>query len=246
MKAFKRRLAALFSFPAPFLKVFPPLWLGLCAVLIFLDLGSKKLITNTLNYHLSYRQAKWLVPLAPPVSEDSSQALEQSLGRALANHPHAEGKNQIDIWGEQGEYIKLRLVFNDRFIFGLGPSWPYLGFTLSFFATCFLILYRWHNAKLGHPLAWLLIFSGAFGNLIDKLFIKSLTTREWILSLSPQRGYVSGVVDFVECIWFGWDSLSDYFILNILAMELWPTFNFADSMIVVGIVSLMLSMRKQI
>lgn len=235
---YSTHLVSLFRFPVPFLKVFPPLWLLACSVLIFLDLGSKKLVTNTLNYHLSYRQSKWLPP--------SSALEDRSLGKALANHPDAEGQNQIDIWGLEGKYIKLRLVFNDRFIFGLGPSWPYLGFSLSFLATCFLVLYRWRNAKLGNPLAWLLIFSGALGNLIDKLFIKSLTTREWVFSFSPQRGYISGVVDFVECIWFGWESLSDYFVLNILAMELWPTFNLADSMIVVGIVFLMLSMRKQI
>ena len=123
---------------------------------------------------------------------------------------------------------------------------PYLGFALSFLATCFLVLYRWRNASLGHPLAWLLVFSGAFGNMIDKLFIKSLSTREWVFSLHPQEGYVSGVVDFVECIWFGWESLSDYFILSILAMDTWPTFNFADSMIVVGIVLLVVSMRNKI
>ena len=232
---YSTRLFSLFRFPVPFLKVFPPLWLLTCSVLIFLDLGSKKLITNTLNYHLSYRQAKWLLPLR-----------DKSVGRAVARHPDTEGQDQIDIWGAQGEYVKLRLVFNDRFIFGLGPSWPYLGFTLSFIATCFLVLYRWRNANLGHPLSWLLIFSGAVGNLTDKLFIKSLTTREWVFSLTPQRGYISGVVDFIECIWFGWRGVSDYFILNFLSMDTWPTFNFADSMIVVGIISLMLSMRKQI
>lgn len=234
MKYFTR-LRALFRFPLPFLKVYPPLWLISCIVLVSLDLTSKKLITNTLNYHLSYRQAKWL-----------PEPTDGSLGRALAGHPNAEGKDQIDIWGELGKYIKLRLVFNDRFIFGLGPSWPYLGFGLSLLASCFLVLYRWRNHSLGHPLAWLFIFSGALGNLIDKLFIKSLTTREWIFSLSPQKGHISGVVDFVECVWFGWKSLGDYFILNFLAMDFWPTFNLSDSMIVAGIVLLMFSMRKQI
>ena len=204
-------------------------------MLVFLDLGTKKLITNTLNYHISYRQAKWLPPLTDSLS-----------GRAVARHPNTEGKDQMNIWGPEGKYIKLRLVFNDRFIFGLGPSWPYLGFALSFLATCFLVLYRWRNPNLGYPMAWLLVFSGAFGNMIDKLFIKSMTTREWLFSLSPKVGYISGVVDFVECIWFGWESLSDYFILNILAMDLWPTFNLADSMIVVGIALLMLSMHKKL
>ena len=56
-------------------------------------------------------------------------------------------------------------------------------------------------------------------------------------------GHVSGVVDFVECIWFGWDAVRDVFLLNMLAMPTWPTFNLADSCIVVGIVLLLLSMR---
>ena len=107
-------------------------------------------------------------------------------------------------------------------------------------------MYRWYNAYLGSQLAWLLVFSGALGNLIDKLFIKSLETREWVLSLTPRKGYISGVVDFIECIWFGWGEVSNVFFLNIFAMSRWPTFNLADSMILIGIVFLLISMRKQV
>ncbi|MEQ9363116.1 MAG: signal peptidase II, partial [Leptospirales bacterium] len=153
-----------------------------------------------------------------------------------------DGQPQIDVLGENGKLVKFRLVFNDRFVFGLGPSAPVLGLVLTMLATFFLILYRWHNPRLGYSVAWLLVFSGAFGNLIDKFFVKSLATREWMFSLSPQPGYVSGVVDMVECIWFGWDAVRDIFLLNILAMPSWPTFNLADSLIVVGIVLLMISM----
>ncbi len=230
-------MPAWLSFSTPFLQVYTPLWLVSCLILVCADLGTKKLITDQLNFNLGYHQFKWL-------PDFDSSSTSGSI-KALSNSPKADGKNQINILGPDGRYIKFRLVFNDRFVFGLGPSWPILGFFLSLFATFFLLLYRWYNAYLGTPIAWLLVFSGALGNLIDKLFIKSLYTREWVLSLKPQKGYISGVVDFIECTWFGWDSFRDIFLLDILAMETWPSFNLADSMILIGISLLLISMRQQ-
>ncbi len=182
---------------------------------------------------MSYTQYKWL------------PSYQENLPSAFAGSQKRSGHDKIDILGDDGKYIKFRLVFNDRFVFGLGPSLPYIGFFLSFLASCLLLLYRWKNFQLGHPTAWLLVFSGAFGNLIDKLFIKSLETREWLFSLTPKKNYVSGVVDFIECIWFGWDSLGDFFLFRFLAMDTWPTFNFADSIIVVGIISLMFTIGSE-
>ena len=213
-------------FPAPFFTIYTPAWLCCLVLLVGLDLTSKKVVTNMLNFNLNYLQLSQ-VPQVP-----------QEELKSLAYASHADGVNIIPLLGQYGKYIKFQLVFNDRFVFGLGPAWPIMGFVLSLLATLFLLLYRWYNAPLGHPIAWLLIFSGALGNLIDKLFIKSLTTREWVFSLAPQKGYVSGVVDFIECIWFGWESLGDTFLLNFLAMRTWPTFNLADSFISVGIVIL--------
>ncbi len=215
----------LIQFPAPFLSVFPPVWLAVFVVLVGADLYTKKLATDSLTFHLGPHQY-WLIN--DPVNSDALR----------------DGSPQVNVLGEEGKFVKFRLVFNDRFVFGLGPSAPVLGLVLTMLATFFLILYRWHNPGLGYSLAWLLVFSGAFGNLIDKFFIKSLATREWVFSLSPQPGYVSGVVDMVECIWFGWDAVRDIFLLNILSMPSWPTFNLADSLIVVGIVLLLLSMRE--
>lgn len=214
----------IFRFPEPFFRVFPPVWLLIFVVLVGADLVSKKMATDSLTFNLGPHQY-WQI--SDPIN---SNALR-------------DGQPKIDILGEQGKYVKFRLVFNDRFVFGLGPSAPVLGLCLTAIATIFLILYRWRNPGLGYSTAWLLVFSGAFGNLIDKLFVKSLATREWVFSLSPMPGHVSGVVDFVECIWFGWDAVRDVFLLNMLAMPTWPTFNLADSCIVVGIVLLLLSMR---
>lgn len=210
----------LFQFQTPFLKVYAPVWLVLVGLLVALDLGSKYAVTQHLNFYLAPHQ----------VPEDLSSIADY---RAVQ-----DGSNQVNILGEKGKYIKFRLVFNDRFAFSIGTNAPYVGFFLSLGAVIFLFLYHWHNPEMGHPAAWLLVFSGAFGNLIDKAFVKSLLTREWFFSLGPQEGTVRGVVDFVECIWFGVAGVP------ILGWRTWPTFNLADSCVSVGMVLLVLSMWR--
>ncbi len=208
-----------------FLEVFPVWWLIVLLTLIFLDIITKKLITDNLNFFLSYHQLENLKGFSPNAMVDKI--------------PY------IPILGEEGKYIKLRLVFNDRFIFGLGPSAPTLGIFLTFFAIIFLLFYRWKHYNLGNSFAWLLIFSGAIGNFLDKLFIKSIETREWVFSLAPKPGYVSGVVDFVECIWFGRDQFANLPVLSFLSWDTWPSFNLADSIIVIGITILFITMTYQ-
>ncbi|HNL70626.1 MAG TPA: signal peptidase II, partial [Leptospiraceae bacterium] len=130
---------------------------------------------------------------------------------------------------------------------------PVFGLFLSLFAVIFLIFYRLHNPDFGPSAAWLLVFSGAVGNLIDKMFVKSLETGAWVFSLGPKPNHVSGVVDFVECIWFGWTPGYDMLSFSLpffgtfrplawLAWPVWPLFNFADSLIVVGTCMLVFSM----
>ncbi len=218
------------SFPVRFLEAFPLYWLLACLCLVGADIFTKKWITNNLNFHLN-RQQLSLVDFSATNS-------------AIAGSPEADQRDQISILGAEGRYIKFRLVFNDRFVFGLGPSLPLLGFFISFFGTVLLVIYRWYNPHLGHTLAWLFVLSGAVGNLIDKLFLKSLSTREWAFSIFPRQGYVRGVVDFVECIWFGWEAAQEFFLLRFLSMSTWPTFNLADSMIVVGIALLLPTIWK--
>ncbi len=220
--AFFRRL---FAFPRPFLAVFSPVWLGVFIALVVVDLATKKIATDHLSFNLTRLQAE--------------RVLEREHTTAVFS-----GVPQVNIWGENGRLIRFQLHFNDRFIFGLGPSAPILGFLATLTAAVFLLLYRWHNPELGHGLAWLFVFSGAAGNLIDKMFLKSLATREWSLGLIPQAGTVSGVVDFIDCIWFNWQAVQDIPILNMLSLERWPTFNVADSLIVVGIALLLFTMRE--
>lgn len=192
-------------------------------LLISADLFTKKLATDNLNFHLSLQQ-------------------HQKAGTATPRDAMMDGIEDIHILGDDGELIRLFLVFNDRFVFGMGPSVPVLGFFLTFFAICFLFLYRWKTYEVGNSIAWLMVFSGALGNLFDKMFVKNLATREWSLSLTPQPGTVSGVVDFVDCIWFGLDQFEGIFGLSWLAWSRWPTFNLADSLIVVGIILLLITM----
>jgi signal peptidase II len=207
----------------PLKKVYPPIWIGLLILLAVLDLGTKKIMTEELNFKLGMHQL-------PGQSVDSSM-------KSLYNK-----NEQINLVGENGDIAKFRLVFNDRFIFGSGPSAPVVGIFLTFFAIIFLFFYRWHNHSVGHTYAWLLVFSGAIGNFIDKMFVKSITDRSWMLSFGPKEGYVSGVVDFVEVIWFGIGSMTDVPLLSWLSWQAWPTFNLADSYIVVGISLLVLTM----
>ncbi|MCB1305223.1 MAG: signal peptidase II [Leptospiraceae bacterium] len=212
------------QFPVPFLKAYPPVWIAIFFVLIGADLASKKAITNEMNFGLS-----------------QSQRIEAGVFSASGTPAETDQTNYVSILGDNGKYIRLRLVFNDRFLFGSGPSAPVLGIFLTAAAILFLFFYRWKTYGAGHPLAWLFVFSGAVGNLIDKLFIKSLTTREWVLSFGPQKGHVSGVVDFVECIWFGLHQFDDVWPLKWLSWDTWPIFNLADSLIVVGICILVIT-----
>lgn len=214
----------IFEFPVPFLKAYPVVWIAFFAALVTADLTTKKIITDTLNFGLSV-----------------DQRMQAGIFTNQGMPAEVDETNYIPILGDEGEYIRLRLVFNDRFLFGSGPSAPVLGIFLTAGAILFLFFYRWKTYGAGHPVAWLFVFSGAVGNLIDKLFVKNLETREWVLSFGPQKGHVSGVVDFVQCIWFGLDQFNDVFLLKWLAWETWPIFNLADSLIVVGILILIVT-----
>ncbi len=224
----------IFSFPRPALSVYPKMWIGIFLLLVIVDLASKLWITDVLSFRLTQHQFENAIP-------EKAQML-------------VHGVQQINLLGENGRLVKLSLVFNDRFVFGSGPTAPVMGLFISLFAVIFLVFYRLHNPDFGPSTAWLFVFSGAVGNLIDKMFVKSLETGSWVFSFGPRPNHVSGVVDFVECIWFGWTPGYDALSFSLpffrepvrplawLAWPSWPTFNIADALIVAGTCMLVGSM----
>ncbi|MBN2531840.1 MAG: signal peptidase II [Spirochaetales bacterium] len=119
-----------------------------------------------------------------------------------------------------GDFIVLRHVRNTAIAFGLGKAFPQevkqiLFLILPLAVIVFLIVFILRAKDLKSLQRWTLcaIVGGGIGNIIDRL-------------IRPM-----GVVDFIDVKFFG-----------IFGLERWPTFNVADSTIVVGICVLIISM----
>ena len=119
-----------------------------------------------------------------------------------------------------GDFIVLRHIRNTAIAFGLGGNFSpevkqILFLILPLLVIVFLIIFIFRAKDLKPLQRWTLcaIVGGGMGNIIDRI------TR-------PR-----GVVDFVDVKFFG-----------IFGLERWPTFNVADSTIVVGIFILIISM----
>lgn len=119
-----------------------------------------------------------------------------------------------------GDIIMLRHVRNTAIAFGLGSNFPpevkqVLFLILPLLVIVFLIIFIFKAKDLLPAQRWTLcaITGGGMGNIIDRIF-------------RPQ-----GVIDFIDVKFFG-----------IFGLQRWPTFNLADSTIVVGIGILMISM----
>lgn len=119
-----------------------------------------------------------------------------------------------------GDLIQLRHVRNTAVAFGIGRNFPMemkqvLFLILPLIVIIFLIIFIIRAKELNTFQRWTLcaIVGGGSGNLIDRIF------------------RVKGVVDFIDVKFFG-----------IFGFERWPTFNVADSTIVVGISILIISM----
>ena len=181
-------------------------------LLVAADITSKKMITSRVNYRI-------------PISEVSGIVNRDM--KALY-----DGEDFIPVAGQNGDLMRFELYFNRRFAFSLGPVVDEFSFLFNLFAMVALILYLRKN-PVGTVWGWLLVFAGNTGNLIDKLFLKSLYDRSWLFSISSQSGYTRGVVDFISAKWFGFSGL-DFFPLTFLSWPRWPIFNVADSLVVVG------------
>ena len=110
-----------------------------------------------------------------------------------------------------GDFLRLIHVYNPGVAFSIGASWPDLLRRIAFsimpliFLAIVIVVYMKSNdfTKLQR---WAIagIVGGGIGNLIDRIFRSE------------------GVVDFIDVKFYG-----------LFGMERWPTFNVADSAVVV-------------
>lgn len=127
----------------------------------------------------------------------------------------------------------MTLTFNTGFVFGMFQNNALLSLVVTGIAITFLIFYRWKNHDIGHAWGWNLVMVGAFGNFLDKFFIKMPPGGGVKLGFSPTNpNEFIGVVDFLD---FDWP--------DFLIFHRWPAFNVADSCISVGLVILIITMN---
>jgi len=134
-----------------------------------------------------------------------------------------------------GEFFCMTLTFNTGFVFGIYQNNSIISLFSTAFAIIFLILYRWKNFEVGNAWGWNLVMVGAFGNFIDKFFIKMPKGGGIKFGFTPiEHGEFIGVVDFLD---FEWP--------DFLLFTRWPAFNFADSCVSIGLVILILTMKVE-
>ncbi|MBQ9538233.1 MAG: signal peptidase II [Treponema sp.] len=123
-----------------------------------------------------------------------------------------------------GDFLRLIHVRNKAVAFSLGSSLPaetrrllFSFLPLVIIAIVFVLYFK--NKEFTSLQSWAIcgILGGGLGNLIDRFF-------------RPD-----GVVDFIDCYFFG-----------LFGLERWPTFNIADSAVVVCGILFMLSFIFQI
>lgn len=123
-----------------------------------------------------------------------------------------------------GDFLRLIRVYNTGVAFSLGDSWPLALRRLSFgliplVVMILVVVVYFRNKDFSMLQRWAIcgVIGGGFGNLIDRFF------RE------------QGVVDFIDVKFYG-----------LFGMERWPTFNIADSAVVVCGILLIVSFVVQI
>ncbi len=122
-------------------------------------------------------------------------------------------------------------VRNRAIAFSIGRDLPdnikfLLFVVLTVIAMIGLILYYFvgRDLKKYNYYAFMFIFAG-IGNIIDRIF-----------------RFSNGVVDWIDVNWFGLTQFNNVFLLKLLSFKRWPTFNFADSCVVVGASILIIGM----
>jgi signal peptidase II len=118
-----------------------------------------------------------------------------------------------------GDFLHIRHVRNTAIAFSMGANAPeivrlFLFFILPILLLVGLVIFYLRANTITTPQRWFIagIIGGGLGNLVDRFF-------------RPE-----GVVDFIDVKFFG-----------IFGWERWPTFNIADSAVVVCGIALALS-----
>jgi len=127
-----------------------------------------------------------------------------------------------DVFGN--EFLEIYHVRNTAIAFSLGenlPDWirPFLFILLPIGVLAFLVWYYFRTEEFTPLQRWCLagILGGGLGNLIDRIFRPA------------------GVVDFISVKFYGF-----------LGFSRWPTFNLADSFVVVFGIVLLITIFKPV
>ena len=147
-------------------------------------------------------------------------ALDQiSKAFIVANWPNP-GTLIKDIF--ENDFLVMFHVRNKAIAFSLGDNIPeqfrYVLFVIVPIAVlAFLVWYYFRTAEFSQIQRWAIagIIGGGVGNIIDRIF------------------RIDGVVDFISVKFYGF-----------LGMERWPTFNIADSSVVICCLILLVTMLK--
>ena len=158
--------------------------------------------------------AAWKRRLPPLVLVPIILAADQAT-KALAVAGLPPGRPQEVI----GDLLRLTLVHNPAIAFSIGHSLPEqvrrpLFLVLPLLVLVFILFYYLRTEDLSRLQRWLLaaVLGGGLANMVDRVF-------------RPQ-----GVVDFVDVKFYG-----------LFGMERYPTFNVADSSVVVGGILLLIT-----
>ena len=125
-----------------------------------------------------------------------------------------------------GDFIRIVHVSNTGVAFSVGASWSDTARRLLFsllplivIVIVFVVYFRSNTWTKLQRWAIMGIVGGGLGNLVDRIF------------------RAEGVVDFIDVKWFGMAKSP----IPFLRMERWPTFNVADSAVVVCGILLIIS-----
>ena len=132
-----------------------------------------------------------------------------------------------------GDFFRLTYIENPGMAFGIdvGGKLFFSVFSIIASVAILMYLYRARNDALGFRISLAMIFGGAVGNLIDRMF--------YGIFFDDGSLFYGKVVDFFDV---------DFFNIDIWGYHLsrWPVFNIADASVTVGVILLLFFHRKAI